>query len=66
MAGKLNRYGNFGEVREGWLADLLLIEGDPFTDISILERPEESLMVIMKRPGVETAGLESVREETLG
>jgi imidazolonepropionase-like amidohydrolase len=48
MAGKLNRYENFGEVREGWLADLLLIEGDPFEDISILERPAESLAVIMK------------------
>lgn len=26
----------------------VLIEGDPFEDISILERPEESLAVIMK------------------
>lgn len=48
MAGKLNRYGNFGEIREGWLADLLLIEGNPFEDISILENAGESLMVIMK------------------
>ena len=48
MAGKLIRYDNFGEVREGWLADLLLIEGDPFKDISILENAEESLAVIMK------------------
>ena len=48
MAGKLDRYDNFGEIREGWLADLLLIEGDPFDDISILERPEESLAVILK------------------
>jgi imidazolonepropionase-like amidohydrolase len=48
LAGKLNRYGNFGEIREGWVADLLLIEGDPFRDISILERPDESLAVIIK------------------
>ena len=48
MAGKLIRYDNFGEVRVGWLADLLLIEGDPFEDISILEHPDESLAVIMK------------------
>lgn len=48
MCGKLNPYGNFGEIREGWLADLVLIEGDPFADISILERAEESLAVIMK------------------
>lgn len=48
MCGKLNRHGNFGEIREGWLADLVLIEGDPFNDISILERPEDSLALIMK------------------
>jgi imidazolonepropionase-like amidohydrolase len=48
MAGKLVRYENFGEVREGWLADLLLIDGNPFADISILERPDESLALIMK------------------
>lgn len=48
MSGKLNRHGNFGEIREGWLADLLLIEGDVFKDISILEDAESSLPVIMK------------------
>ncbi len=48
MAGKLIRYDNFGEIRIGWLADLVLIEGDPFEDISILENADESLAVIMK------------------
>jgi imidazolonepropionase-like amidohydrolase len=48
MCGMLNRHGNFGEIREGWRADLLLIDGDPFADISILARPAESLAVIMK------------------
>jgi len=47
MAGKLIRYDNFGEIREGWLADLVLIEGDPFKDISILE-DRNNLAVIMK------------------
>ena len=49
MSGKLNRHGLFGEIREGWVADLLLINGDPFEDISILEKPEESLALIMKK-----------------
>ena len=48
LCGALNRHGNFGEIREGWVADLVLIDGDPFADISILERPETSLVVIMK------------------
>ncbi|MCB1053761.1 MAG: amidohydrolase family protein [Acidobacteria bacterium] len=48
LAGKLNRYGNFGEIREGWLADLVLLEGDPFSDIRILENPQQSVALVMK------------------
>ncbi len=48
MAGILNTHGNFGEIREGWVADLLLINGEPLDDISILEDPESSLALIMK------------------
>ena len=48
MSGKLNRHGNFGEIREGWIADVLLINGDPFEDISILKNPQTSLAVIIK------------------
>ncbi|MBI2969480.1 MAG: amidohydrolase family protein [Gammaproteobacteria bacterium] len=48
MAGKLNRHGDFGEIREGWVADLLLINGEPLQDLSILENPDRSLALIMK------------------
>jgi imidazolonepropionase-like amidohydrolase len=48
MAGSLNRHGNFGEIREGWVADLLLIEGEPLDDISVLRDPENNLALIMK------------------
>ena len=48
MAGKLNRHGNFGEIREGWLADLLLINGEPLEDISVLADPAANLALIMK------------------
>ncbi len=48
MAGKLNRHGNFGEVREGWLSELLLLEGDPIQDISILDTAYETRAVIIK------------------
>jgi len=48
MSGKLNRHGNFGEIREGWLADLLLINGEPLDDISVLRDPEKNLALIMK------------------
>ena len=48
MAGKLNRHGNFGEIREGWVADILLINGEPLEDISVLSDPENNLALIMK------------------
>jgi imidazolonepropionase-like amidohydrolase len=48
MCGPLNRYGRFGVIEEGALADILVIEGNPLEEISILERPEEVLRLIMK------------------
>ena len=48
MIGKLNRWGNFGEIREGWVADLLLINGEPLEDISVLTDPDSALALIMK------------------
>lgn len=49
VAAKLIRMEEqIGQVKEGFEADLLVIEGDPLEDISILEKPEESLQVIMK------------------
>ncbi len=48
MAGRLNRFGNFGEIREGWVADLLLINGEPLEDISVLRDPDKNLALIMQ------------------
>ena len=47
MAGKLNRHGNFGEIREGWVADLLIHNGNPLDDISVLRDPANNLALIM-------------------
>jgi imidazolonepropionase-like amidohydrolase len=48
MAGKLNRHGKFGEIREGWVADLLLHNGEVLDDLSVLADPESNLALIMK------------------
>ena len=48
MSGRLNRHGNFGEIREGWVADILLINGNPLEDISVLRDPANNLALIMK------------------
>jgi imidazolonepropionase-like amidohydrolase len=49
LSGRRNPYpGKLGVIEPGAYADLLLIDGDPFRDISILEHPEKSVALIMK------------------
>lgn len=40
--------GRLGAVAEGALADLLLIDGNPLEDLSLLADPERRMLVIMK------------------
>lgn len=49
MSGPRNPYpGKLGVIEEGALADILLIDGDPLTNIKLIENPEKNLLVIMK------------------
>jgi imidazolonepropionase-like amidohydrolase len=49
LSGPRNPYpGPLGIIEEGALADLLLVDGDPVQDITLLTRPETALLVIMK------------------
>ena len=48
MAGKLNREGLFGEIREGWNADVVLFDEDPLADVSVIETPERSIALVMQ------------------
>jgi imidazolonepropionase-like amidohydrolase len=47
-ASLLNRGGELGVVAPNAYADLLVIDGNPLEDISIFERSEETIQVIMK------------------
>lgn len=49
-SGKLNPYqdGPLGVIREGAYADLLLVDGNPLEDISLLADPAKHLVLIMK------------------
>ena len=44
----LNRQDELGFIGVGAKADLLLVDGDPLIDLSLLVEPERSLAVIMK------------------
>ena len=46
-----------GEVREGLLADLVVVDGDPSTDITLLERPESIKAVMVDGKFYKDGGL---------
>ena len=49
LSGPRNPYpGRLGVVAEGALADLLLVDGDPLADISLIARPQETFLAIIK------------------
>lgn len=49
LSGKRNPYpGKLGVVEVGALADLLLVDGNPVADISLVENPAKNFVIIMK------------------
>lgn len=45
--GQMMMKKDLGEIREGWLADLLLVDGDPLANITVLQ-DRNKLLAIMK------------------
>jgi imidazolonepropionase-like amidohydrolase len=49
LSGPRNPYpGKLGVIEEGALADLLLVDGNPLANLSLLEDPDKNLKMIMK------------------
>lgn len=49
MSGPRNPYpGRLGVVAEGALADVVLVDGNPVADISLIARPDEAFVAIIK------------------
>jgi imidazolonepropionase-like amidohydrolase len=49
LSGPRSPYaGKLGVIEPGALADLLLVEGNPLDDISLLEDPERNFAIVMK------------------
>jgi imidazolonepropionase-like amidohydrolase len=44
----LGREGELGVVAPGALADLLVVDGDPLADVTVLERPDATLRAIVR------------------
>ncbi len=44
----LGMEGLLGTVAAGAMADLLVVEGDPWADVAILAQPERSIRMVMK------------------
>lgn len=48
LGGQMMRMGHeLGQIRDGWLADVLLVDGDPLADITVLQ-DHKRLLAIMK------------------
>jgi imidazolonepropionase-like amidohydrolase len=49
LCGKRNPYpGKLGVVEEGALADLIVVDGDPLSEVKLVEDPGKNFVVIMK------------------
>jgi imidazolonepropionase-like amidohydrolase len=62
LGGEIMMRGNeLGQVKDGYLADLLLVDGDPLTNIAVLQDPNRVLAVMKdgrfyKEPELRAAG----------
>lgn len=49
LSGPVNPYpGKLGVIEQGALADLLVVDGDPISNIQLVAEPEKNFVVIMK------------------
>jgi imidazolonepropionase-like amidohydrolase len=49
MSSKIIRRQNtLGTIEAGKLADLILVDGDPLTDITVLQQYQEKIVLIMQ------------------
>jgi imidazolonepropionase-like amidohydrolase len=49
-----------GQIREGFAADLLILDANPFEDITVLDRSEQSILGVVKDGRVMTSRWEKL------
>jgi imidazolonepropionase-like amidohydrolase len=47
-ARKFKKAKSLGQIKEGFEADVLFLGADPLEDVTILDRPDESVIGVMK------------------
>lgn len=47
-AARMLRQGELGRVKEGFIADLLVLNANPLDDIEVLDRPQKHLLAVIK------------------
>lgn len=53
--------GRLGQVREGFVADLLILKDNPLEDITILDRVEEQILAVIKDGRVSTSRWDGIK-----
>ena len=48
LSGPRNPYGKLGVIEVGAVADILVVEGNPLEDISVMTQPRENFKVILQ------------------
>lgn len=48
LSGPRNPYGKLGVIEVGAVADILVVEGNPLVDISVMTQPHDNFKVILK------------------
>lgn len=62
-ARMMGRADSIGQVKAGFLADLLLLDKNPLEDVSVLDDPETNLLMVMKEGSVYKSRWEAVEED---
>ncbi|TDZ71604.1 Uncharacterized protein CTRI78_v001983 [Colletotrichum trifolii] len=62
-ARMLRREGVLGQVRAGFAADLIVLNGNPLEDVSILDEPERSVLAVIKDGRVYTSRWSKLPED---
>ncbi|TQV95544.1 hypothetical protein V2A60_000733 [Cordyceps javanica] len=63
-ARMLRQEDALGQVKAGFAADLLVLNSNPLEDVSILDEPEKSVLVVVKNGRVYTSRWSEVAEDT--